>query len=99
MSIPFVQVTNGGDEARAIEARLYAETWLKPAYDLRPRLGGLQTPALVIHGDRDLFPLDGAKAVAKSLPHARLVVLDDCGHFAFLERPAEVQAAVVDFLR
>lgn len=86
-------------KARAIEARLYAETWLNPAYDLRPRLRGLQMPALIIHGDRDLFPLDGVTAVAKSLPHARLVVLDDCGHFAFLERPAEVQAAVADCLR
>jgi proline iminopeptidase len=84
-------------KARAIEARLYAQTWLKPEYDLRPKLRLMETPALVIHGDRDLFPLDCARSLAESLPQSRLVLLNDCGHFSYLERPAEVQTAIADF--
>jgi proline iminopeptidase len=84
-------------KARAIEARLYAQTWLKPEYDLRPKLRRIETPALVIHGDRDLFPLDCARSLAESLPRSKLVLLNECGHFSYLERPAEVQIAIADF--
>jgi pimeloyl-ACP methyl ester carboxylesterase len=32
------------------------------------------------------------------MPHARLVVLRDCGHFAYLERPEEVREQATTFL-
>jgi len=86
-------------KARAIEDRLYAQTWSLPEYDLLPRLRTLAAPALVIHGDHDLVPLDCARHVAEALAGSQLVVLNDCGHFCYLERPAEVLGAIVDFLR
>ena len=82
-------------KARAIEHRLYAQTWMSPEYDLHPKLRRLTVPTLVIHGDRDLFPLGGTRNVAEAISGARLVVLDDCGHFAYLERPAEVLKAIL----
>ena len=65
---------------------------LRPA----PKLRWLKVPTLVITGDRDLFPLDGTRNVADAIPGARLVVLNECGHFAYLERPADVLNAIVD---
>jgi proline iminopeptidase len=85
-------------KARAIEHRLYAETWLAEGYDLIPRLRKLRTPTLVIHGDYDLFPLQCARNVADSMTASRLVVLNDCGHFAYVESPAEVQRVIVEFV-
>jgi len=85
-------------KARAIEDRLYAQTWLSPGYDLRPRLGPLKSPTLVIHGERDFVPLECSRNIADSVPGARLVVLPECGHFAYLERPADVLETVVDFV-
>jgi proline iminopeptidase len=85
-------------KARAIEDRLYSETTLSPGYDPTPRLRKLMIPTLVIHGDHDLIPLQCATNVAEAVPGARLVVLRDCGHFAFLERPAEVCAAITGFV-
>jgi proline iminopeptidase len=85
-------------KARAIEHRLYAETWLAEGYDLIPRLRKLRTPTLVIHGDYDLFPLQCARNVADSMAASRLVVLNDCGHFAYVESPAEVQRVIVEFV-
>jgi proline iminopeptidase len=86
-------------KARAIERRLYAQTWLSPAYDLLPKLHRLDMPTLVIYGERDLFPLDGIRNIAEAISSARLVVLKECGHFAYLERPAEVESAIVDLFR
>ena len=86
-------------KARAIEERLHAQTWRQAAeHGPLARLPMLRAPTLVIHGDNDFIPLQCAKNVAQALPGARLVVLPDCGHFAFLERPAEVFAAITRFL-
>jgi pimeloyl-ACP methyl ester carboxylesterase len=84
-------------KARAIEDRLYAQTWLSLEYDLLVRLRKLKVPTLVIHGDYDLVPLECVRNIAEAVFGSRLVVLSDCGHFAYLERPTEVRNAIVHF--
>src|SRR5512141_1601142 len=66
-------------KARAIEDRLYEETWRRPGYDLRGRLRTLGVPPLVIHGERDLVPLECATHVGEPVPESRIVVLEGCG--------------------
>jgi proline iminopeptidase len=73
--------------ARAIEQRLYEQTWLSDGYDLTPKLRALDVPTLVLHGDRDLVSLDIPARIAQAIPRSRLVVLPDCGHFSYVERP------------
>lgn len=85
-------------KARAIEDRLYAQTWQSPEYDVLARLGALDVPALIIHGDRDLVPLECARNVAAAIPGARLVVIGECGHFSHLECPGEVCNAIAEFV-
>jgi proline iminopeptidase len=72
---------------RAIAQRLHEETADAPGYDLTPRLRALEIPALVLHGEHDFIPVALAARIAKAMPRARLVVLERCGHFAYLERP------------
>jgi proline iminopeptidase len=85
--------------ARAIEDRLYAQTWDAEDYNLIARLGRLYIPTLVLHGDHDLVPIEAAREVADAIPGARVVVLADCGHFAYLEQPDRVRAAVAAIMR
>lgn len=77
----------GVRRARAIEERLYDQTWLSAGYDLVPALAGLDIPTLVLHGDSDLIPLEAVAHIAEAMPRGRLSVLPGCGHFAYLERP------------
>jgi proline iminopeptidase len=84
--------------ARAIEDRLYDETWSSPDYDLLPRLRRVAAPTLVIHGANDFVPVHLAAHVAAAIPQARLVVLRQCGHFAYLEAPDAVLQAVRELL-
>jgi proline iminopeptidase len=76
--------------ARAIEHRLYEETWSSPGYDLLPKLGRLAVPTLVIHGEDDFVPVDVAMHVAEAIPGARLALVPRCSHFAYLEAPDAV---------
>ena len=80
--------------ARAIEQRLYEETWSSPTYDLLPRLRHITVPTLVLHGGRDFVPIASAEHIAGAIPGARLVVLPGCGHFAYLEAPETVREHV-----
>jgi pimeloyl-ACP methyl ester carboxylesterase len=73
------------------------------------RLGAIRVPALVVFGEDDgLIPnpvLHGGntRAVAEEgtrrLPHGRLVMVPRAGHMVQFERPAEVDAALLAFLR
>jgi proline iminopeptidase len=76
--------------ARAIESALYEETWDRADYDLLGRLRRVDVPALIITSTGDFVPLGIATGIAGALPNADLVVLEDCGHFASLERPERV---------
>jgi proline iminopeptidase len=81
--------------ARAIEQRLYDDTWRSDRFDLIPRLQALDIPTLVLHGEDDFIPVALAARIAHAMPRGRLVVLERCGHFAFLESPEAVYEHVV----
>ncbi|MFL5733323.1 MAG: alpha/beta fold hydrolase [Chloroflexia bacterium] len=85
--------------ARAIEDRLYDETWLVNKYDLLPRLRRLSIPSLVIHGDNDLVPIMCAAHIAEAISGARFALLRGGGHFSYLECPDEVRKEIVDFFQ
>ena len=61
---------------------------LAPRYDLRPRLGEITLPTLVIVGRHDwICPPAASRAIADAIQGAQLVELPDAGHFGFSETP------------
>ncbi len=62
----------------------------------------IEVPALFIGGERDGPTIWGAPAIARfpeTLPNLhRSIILPGCGHWTQQERPAEVNAALLDFL-
>ena len=86
-------------KARAVEQRLYRDTWEMAGYDLMPKLRRLRIPTLVIAGDHDFIPLEVAVHISRALPNAELVTIKDCGHFAFLECAGEVRKTLNDVFR
>jgi proline iminopeptidase len=71
-----------------------------PHFDVRASLGGLSAPALVLHGRSDcIHPLTHTSApLAAALPAATLVVLEESGHFPWLEEEQAFVAALRGFL-
>jgi pimeloyl-ACP methyl ester carboxylesterase len=62
-------------------------------------LGGITTPTLVVWGRDDrIVPLECGERYAKSLPRARLEVLDGAGHFLEMEKPRELAELVATFV-
>jgi pimeloyl-ACP methyl ester carboxylesterase len=68
-------------------------------YDVRGRLPEIACPTLIVWGDRDrLIPVRDADVFAELIPNSRKVVFTDTGHMAMLERPAQFNALLEDFL-
>ena len=62
-------------------------------------LGGVRTPALIIWGDDNrIVPISAGHAYTKALRNATMTTIANCGHFAEMEKPAEVGKLVSDFL-
>ena len=67
-------------------------------WDLRPKLERIETPALVMEGQRSSVPLDATREWAVFLPNAHFLLIPDAGHEMFVEEPEAFLAAVKQFL-
>ena len=62
-------------------------------------VGAIAVPTLVLHGTADrVVPYANAALLLERIPGARHVALPGAGHLALLERPDEVNTAILDFL-
>jgi pimeloyl-ACP methyl ester carboxylesterase len=68
------------------------------AHDTRGRLARITVPTLVLAGEEDRFtPRHLSAALADALPHARLRVMEGCGHVMFYEQPGGFNDIVMSF--
>lgn len=66
---------------------IFAETVFMHPFDLTEGLKELTCPTLVIHGDTDSIPLLTAQHIHESIPHSEFVLIKNCGHFPYVEKP------------
>jgi pimeloyl-ACP methyl ester carboxylesterase len=63
------------------------------------KLAALGVPATIVWGAKDEFaPVGGAHRFHKQLPDARLVVIEEAGHYVMEDDPVRVSAEVRAFL-
>tara|TARA_B100000609_G_scaffold199488_1_gene203347 strand:+ start:12481 stop:13338 length:858 start_codon:yes stop_codon:yes gene_type:complete len=68
------------------------------AYDLQPAMNQVETPALVLAGRHDFFVVEAQEKTHKAFPNSRLEILEESGHFPFLEQPEAFTQTVRAFL-
>ena len=63
----------------------------------RGTLSSISAPTLVIHGTADpMFPSEHGKALAKEIPGARLLLLEDAGHGVYRADWERIAAAILE---
>jgi proline iminopeptidase len=67
-------------------------------FDLVRDLADVRLPAMITHGREDPIPLESSLGAARALA-AELIVIDDCGHVPYVERPEILFPALFRFLR
>jgi len=69
------------------------------AFDSRGRLGDIDVPTLVVHGEHDgMTPPELHAELVAGIPDAELVEIADAAHLPFVERPSAFDAALDAFL-
>jgi len=67
--------------------------------DFTARLPSIEAATLVIAGELDAgTPISMSKAIAASIPDARLAVIEGAAHLSAVEKPAEFACLIHDFL-
>lgn len=61
-------------------------------------LGRIRCPALIVVGDRDSAPLQGAIEMHKQIRGSFLGVIPECGHFSIYEKPRILTSMLIDFM-
>ena len=81
-----------------ISAGVRAQLAVDDFADRLPAYRRITVPSLVIGFAEDLMtPPHLAREVAEAIPEARYEEIEGCGHFGYLERPAEVNKLLVKF--
>jgi proline iminopeptidase len=92
-------VCSGPPEAvrrqRAVNAAIYRSM---PDFDLRPAVRRVTAPVLVVYGESDAIPREGAEDWAANFGDARLLVIPGAGHLVHGEQPGLFFPAVEAFL-
>jgi proline iminopeptidase len=69
-------------------------------FDLTGELKKVTAPALIVAGDKDAFcPPAAARRMHLGLPNSKLLVVEDCGHFMWMEQAEVFNAQVPQFLK
>ena len=71
---------------------------IRDSLDLSDRLSRISIPTLFVWGKNDtMIPLEHSKDY-KVVPKHEIVVINDCGHTPYVEKPAEFNQVLLDFL-
>ena len=73
---------------------------LRSRVDSVPTLNTITCPTLVLCGDEDnLCPLAYHELMAKEIPGAELLVVENCGHLSSMEQPDAVSEALLNLFK
>ena len=85
-----VMRSNGLDAVALMECMWTAQ--------VQDRLAQISQPTLLIHGRRDVItPVAESEDMARRIPNAKLVVIEDAGHVPVITRPRQVAEAINGF--
>jgi proline iminopeptidase len=78
---------------------IFAGRHLLKDWTVMDRIGQITVPTLILAGRDDfIFPPEHQRELAAGIPGARLQFIERAGHNPHSEQPAEVMAAVRDFV-
>jgi proline iminopeptidase len=66
--------------------------------DFWSEVATIRVPTLIVQGAQDVIPLAMPRELAKTIPFAQLAIIENAGHFPYIEKPTETFGAINSFL-
>ncbi|MGR8946979.1 MAG: alpha/beta fold hydrolase [Gammaproteobacteria bacterium] len=89
------KITAGEDPAVTLK-----DWYADDSCDFLPRIGEIELPTLAVCGrDDQLTPLKYHEFLRDNMPNCKLEIIDDAGHWPFVEKPAEFDRVVESYLQ
>ena len=77
---------------------LVIQDLFKIKYNCSKIFSNFDKPVLVLQGKNDIITVDTAKQTTKAFPNSKLVLLDHCAHYGWLDAPEVYFASIQSFL-
>ena len=71
---------------------------IKRKWNLKSQLEAVSIPTLIVHGRQDPVGMDNALKITNTIKGSELKIIEQCGHFPWLEQPDELYAVVRSFI-
>lgn len=84
----FIQVGN----------RLFADVFIHHDYQIMNHLKAYPSAVLVLDGKQDVLGIETTQLVVASFSNARLVLIDQCGHYPWIDNPTPYFDQIESFL-
>ena len=68
-------------------------------FDCTEELKVFKAPVLIIQGRQDIIPEEIGRHAHSVFPNSQLVVLENCGHYGWLDRPEAYYDRINDFIQ
>ncbi|MFH2034906.1 MAG: alpha/beta fold hydrolase [Candidatus Zixiibacteriota bacterium] len=68
-------------------------------YDIRDKLSSISCPTLILYGDYDPTPFEYIQPIDDSIPNSELVIIEEAGHWLWVEAPDKIMPIIRDFLK
>lgn len=78
---------------------LMIKTSLGQDFDLIPSIKKLQIPTLIVTAKEDIMPPLIAQDINSAIATSKLISIEKCGHFPFVEQPEKLFLIINNFLR
>jgi proline iminopeptidase len=67
--------------------------------DINAKLAMIAVPTLILHGDFDPIPIASSEYIRQMIPTSKLVIIQESGHFPFVEQPEQFSEAIREFIQ
>jgi len=71
----------------------------KIKFDCKPQLKNFNQPVLIIQGKQDVIKPETAEIAQKTFKNSKVILLDNCGHYGWLDTEEAYFKAIFDFLK
>lgn len=79
--------------------RLVWQDLRRMRFNCKPALSNFEQPVLIIQGTEDILNTTVAQVAQQTFPNAQVLLLENCGHYGWLDRPKTYFSVIENFLK